>query len=73
MQIMTELPGVPYAHSEPRLAFSRRGQGVRDEPDDETSRSPPVTLGEVGGSDLESGGRQMLRFVVRRLLSSSRS
>ena len=34
-QIMTQLPGVPYAHSEPALAFSAKVNGYRGQPDDE--------------------------------------
>ena len=32
-QIMTQLPGVPYAHSEPALAFSAKVRGLSVEPD----------------------------------------
>jgi peptide/nickel transport system substrate-binding protein len=42
-EIMTELPGVPYAHSEPALAFSAKVRGY--EPSPTTNESfAPVTL-----------------------------
>ena len=54
-QIMTQLPGVPYAHSEAGPRVPRERQGLRREPDDERAVLDSHDRG-IGGK-LESGGR----------------
>ena len=57
-EIMTELPGVPYAHSRPALAFTANVKGYVASP----TTNESVLDGhdrEVEGGELESGGRHV--------------